>query len=58
MSDEVVLLVEDDDDDETKTVRALQRCHPANPLVVAGDEAEALTTFLAEERTPAVILAS
>jgi two-component system response regulator len=42
MDSRVILLVEDNDDDVTLTLRAFQKNHILNPVVVARDGAEAL----------------
>lgn len=42
MEDKVILLVEDNPDDEALTLRALNKNHIANQVVVARDGAEAL----------------
>lgn len=42
MRTKIILLVEDNADDELLTLRALKKCHVANPIVVVRDGAEAL----------------
>ncbi len=42
MKSKIILLVEDNADDEVLTLRALKKCHVANPIVVVRDGAEAL----------------
>ena len=42
MSTKVILLVEDNPDDESLTLRAFEKCHVANKVVVARDGVEAL----------------
>lgn len=42
MTEAVVLLVEDNEDDVALTLRAFQKSHLTNPVVVANDGAEAL----------------
>ncbi len=42
MNDKTILLVEDNPDDETLTLRALQKNHILNPVILARDGAEAL----------------
>lgn len=46
MTEKPILLVEDNPDDETLTLRAFQKNHFLNPVVVARDGAEALDVLL------------
>ena len=46
MAEKHVLLVEDNPDDEALTLRALQKAHIANPVVVVRDGAEAIDYLL------------
>jgi len=48
MTDRSILLVEDDPDDEALTMRALERNHVLNEVVVARDGAEALEWLLGD----------
>lgn len=48
--DDVILLVEDNADDEALTLRALQKHHLANAVVVARDGEEALEFLFAKGR--------
>ena len=44
--EKVILLVEDNEQDELLTIRALQKSHISNEIVVARDGAEALDYLL------------
>jgi CheY-like chemotaxis protein len=57
MSASLIVLVEDNPDDEALTVRALERYHVANDVLVLRDGAEALDYLLApESRLPQLVL--
>lgn len=47
MNNAIILLIEDNPNDEELTVRALKKCHIANPVVVARDGVEALDFLFA-----------
>lgn len=51
-----ILLIEDNPDDERLIVRTLQRSRVTNPILVARDGEEALTTIFAANPLPSVVL--